>query len=103
MLCCDVFILLVKEGVLSYEDLEWLSQELEEWKPVGRRLEFKEAILTAFDNEEKKCSEKIYKMLRHWKKRNGSRATYKVLHDALCHKYVNCTDLAQKLCCQEYK
>ena len=103
MLCCDVFILLVKEGVLSYDDLEWLSQELEEWKPVGRRLKFKEARLTAFDNEEKKYSEKIYKMLRHWKKRNGSRATYKVLHDALCHENVNCTDLAQKLCCQQHK
>ena len=45
-------------------------------------------------------SEKIYKMLLHWKKRDGSAATYKILHDALCHPLVNRTDLAEQLCCQ---
>ena len=42
---------LVKQGVPSDEDLEWLSQKLENWKTVGRRLEIDEARLTAFDDE----------------------------------------------------
>ena len=94
---------LVKEGVPRKKDLQWLSQQLEEWKPVGRRLKIEEARLTAFDNEDKRHSEKIYKMLLHWKRTKGLRATYKVLHDALCHQFVNRTDLAQKLCCQQHK
>lgn len=28
MLCCDVFIFIVKRGVLSKEDLEWLSHQI---------------------------------------------------------------------------
>ena len=88
---------LVMQGVPSNEDLQWLSQELEEWKTVGRRLKIKEARLTAFDNEKRECSEKIYKILLHWKRRNGSTATYTILHDALCHPLVKRTDLAEQL------
>ena len=88
---------LVMQGVPSDEDLEWLSQELEEWKTVGRRLKIKEAKLMAFDIEKRKCSEKIYKMLLHWKRRNGSTATYTILRNALCHPLVNRTDLAEQL------
>ena len=88
---------LVKQGVPSDEDLEWLSQKLENWKTVGRRLEIDEARLTAFDDENRRCSEKIYKMLLHWKEGNGSTATYTILHDALCHPLVNRTDLAEQL------
>ena len=51
MLCCDVFIFVVKQRVPSDKDLEWLSQKLDKWKTVGRRLEIEEARLTAFDNE----------------------------------------------------
>ena len=95
--CCVVLMFSVMQGVPSNEDLEWLSQELEEWETVGRRLKIKEARLTAFDNENRKCSEKIYKMLLHWKRRNGSTATYTILHDALCHPLVKRTDLAEQL------
>ena len=96
MLFCDVFMLLVKQGVPSNGDLEWLSQKLERWKIVGRRLKIEEARLTAFDNENKEWSEKIYKMLLHWKERDGSAATYTVLHDTLCHPLVNRRDLAEE-------
>ena len=96
MLCCDVFVFVVKQGVPSDEDLERLSQKLDKWKTVGRRLEIEEARLTAFDNENREWSEKIYKMLLHWKERNGSAATYMVLHDALCHPLVNRKDLAEQ-------
>ena len=100
MLCCDVFIFLVKQRVPSDEDLERLSQKLKKWKTLGRRLDIEEARLTAFDEiNEEKC-EKIYKMLLHWKERNGSAATYMVLHDALCDPLVSRKDLAEKFCCQ---
>ena len=88
---------LVKQGVPSDEDLEWLSQKLKKWKTVGRRLQIDYGRLTAFDNEDRRRSEKIYKMLLHWKERNGSTATYMILHDALCHPLVNHTDLAEQL------
>ena len=100
MVCCDVFVFLVKQGVPSDDDLEWLSSELEQWKRVGRRLKIKEPRLTAFDNGNKDFSEKTYKMLLHWKGRDSSAATYTVLHDALCHPLVNRTDLAEQICCQ---
>ena len=88
---------LVKQGVPSDEDLQWLSQKLENWKIVGRCLEIDEPSLTAFDVENKGFFEKIYKMFLHWKHRNGSTATYTILHDALCHPLVKLTDLAEQL------
>ena len=51
ILCCDVFMFVVRQRVPSDKDLEWLSQKLDKWKTVGRRLEIEEARLTAFDNE----------------------------------------------------
>ena len=51
-------------------------QKLEKWKTVECRLEIEEVRLTAFDDENKECSEKKYKMLLHLKKREGSAATY---------------------------
>ena len=100
MLCCDIFIFLVKQRVPSDEDLERLSQKLKKWKKLGRRLDIEEARLMAFDEENEEKCEKIYKMLLHWKERNGSAATYMVLHDALCDPLVSRRDLAEKLCCQ---
>ena len=97
ILSCDVFMILVKQRVPTDEDLQWLSQKLERWKPVGRGLKIEEAKLTTFDYENKECSEKAYKMLLHWKEKNGSSATIKILHNALCHQTVNRTDLAEKL------
>ena len=103
MLFCDVFMFLVKQGVPSDEDLEWLSHKLENWEELGRRLGIDDATLTAFDDDYNKKRKKIYKMLRHWKKKDGSAATYKVLHDALCHEFVKRTDLAEELCRQQHE
>ena len=97
MLCCDVFMFLVKHGIPSDGDLEWLSQKLERWKTVGRLLKIEESRLTSFDKENDALSEKNFKMLLHWKERNGSAATYMVLHDALCHPSVSRRDLAEQL------
>ena len=60
MLCCDDFIFVVKQGVLSDEDLERLSQKFEKWKTVGRYLEIVAARLTALE-----WSGKIFKRLLH--------------------------------------
>ena len=88
---------LVKQGVPSDEELDWLSQKLENWMVVGRRLKIDKPTLTAFDMENKGWFEKSYRMLLHWKERNGSTATYTILHDALCHPLVKSTDLAEQL------
>ena len=88
---------LVKQGVPSDEELDWLSHKLENWKVVGRRLKIDTPTLTAFDMENSGWFEKIYRMLLHWKERNGSTATYTILQDALCHPLVKRTDLAEQL------
>ena len=89
---------LVKQGVPSDEDLEWLSHHVKrKWKVLGHRLRIEEGRLWATDTEHRDMVEKAYQMLRHWKIMNGSAATYRVLHDALCHPLVSQRDLAQQL------
>lgn len=95
----DFFTL--KKGVPTDEELEKLSVDIgEAWKSLGRRLKIDEARLTSFDRENEEYREKSYKMLLHWKNKQGSLATYKILYDALCHELVNRKDLAEKLCCE---
>ena len=97
MLFCDVFMFSVKQGVPSDEELEQLSLQLENWKELGRRLKIEEKTLATIDDDCREKRKKIRRMLRHWKERDGSTATYKVLHDALCHQFVNRRDLAERL------
>lgn len=89
----------VKEGNPSYYELEGLSQKIVHWRSLGRRLNFHEAQLHGFDNENSQWREKAYAMLRKWKERDGPDATYQVLYEVLCHEYVQRKDLAQKFCC----
>ena len=75
------------------------NQIINEWKKLGRRLlESDEALLDAIDKDNDKCSEKAYKMLLKWKAAKGSAATFRVLHDALCHCLVDRRDLAEQFC-----
>ena len=97
MLCCDVFLFLVKHGIPAHDDLEWISLRLRKWRELGRLLQIEEESLTNIDQRHSQITEKGYKMLRHWKERNGSAATYMVLHDALCHPLVDLRDLAEEL------
>ena len=91
----------VKNGKPSDEELETISRNIGvDWKPLGRRLKFKEPELDAFDENHKEFTEKPYQMLLHWKRREGEKATYLVLHDALCHDLVTRKDLANEICCQ---
>ena len=90
----------VKEGSPDNDDLERLANQIiNDWKKLGRRLlESDEALLDAVDKDNDKSSEKAYKMLLEWKAAKGSDATFRVLHDALCHDIVNRLDLAEKFC-----
>ena len=90
----------VKEGCPSKDELELLSKKVGLWWPLGRRLKFDDAELIGFDKDSDVWSEKAFAMLRTWKQRYGSSATYIVLYDALCHEFVGRKDLAEKLCCQ---
>lgn len=91
----------VKIGVPTNEELETISEKIAEgWKSLGRRLKIEEPKLTAFHKQNEEYTEKAYKMLLHWKSRDGSNATYLVLDDALCHPKVNKKDLAQEICRQ---
>ena len=94
-------ILSVKKGTPSDEDLEKLSQQIgKSWKPLGRRLKFKEADLTAFHKENPdEYTEKAYQMLLRWKSRDGKEATYLVLYEALDHELVQQKLLAENICC----
>ena len=56
------------------------------------------AKLDGFDHCKWELIEKAYEMLMEWKQKEGPDATYRVLHEALCHKFVNRTDLADKIC-----
>ena len=88
--CNDFFT--VKKGIPTDEELEKLSVDIgEAWKSLGRRLKIDEALLTGFDRENDEYREKSYKMLLHWRNRQGSLATYQI-HDALCHELVNRKD-----------
>ncbi|XP_078366217.1 uncharacterized protein LOC144650420 [Oculina patagonica] len=90
----------VKEGSPSDDDLEKISQKIaERWKQLGRRLKIEEARLTAFHKENEEYSENAYQMLLHWRQRDGSAATYQVLHDALVHSLVSRRDIAEEICC----
>ena len=93
------FVLSVKDGSPADKELHELSQKLAvDWKPVGRRLKIDEANITKFHTDNKELDEKAYQMLLHWKRRDGSAATYQVLNNALCNKLVNRKDLAEEFC-----
>ena len=97
MLCCDVFMFLVTQGVPSDEDLEWLSYQVTDWIRLARVLRFKGRDMEEIESRYKNVFEKTSRMLQQWKEMNGSAATYAVLRDALGHPFVGRKDLADKL------
>ncbi|XP_022790067.1 uncharacterized protein LOC111329602 [Stylophora pistillata] len=94
----------VMAGRPSEDELEELSQELgEKWEELAGRLGYNQAARSNFYANDR-CSNRLarsaYSMLLAWKQREGSKATYEVLYNALCHKLVQCNLLAQKFCCE---
>ena len=93
---------MVKDGEPTDCELEYLSLELaEKWETLARRLEFNQPAITNFDKANEGLDAKAFKMLQSWKQREGSKATYTVLYNALCHDLVECKRLAEKFCCDE--
>ncbi|KAL9978797.1 hypothetical protein ACROYT_G016360 [Oculina patagonica] len=89
----------VIQGTPSDDELEELSLQIgASWRTLGRRLRIEEASLYALQRENDELSEQVYKMLLHWKLKNGSAATYKVLYDSLCNALVGRYDLAERFC-----
>ena len=91
-----LFVVSVKDGTVTRKELFELSQELDRWKPLGRKLGIEDAKLTNFKKIDEELDEQAYEMLRHWKQSNASDATYRVLYKALC--IVDRKDLANKFC-----
>ena len=92
---------MIKDGEPSYEELEYLSRELEEkWKKLGRRLKFSQAAIVNLDVANKRLAEQAFEMLLAWKQKEGRKATYTVLYNALSHKLVECRHLAEQFCCE---
>jgi len=90
----------VKDGCPTRDELEKLSQKVgDSWESLARRLEFSDEDITGFVEDNRRYKQKALKMLLEWKKNNGSDATYKVLHSALCHELVKRKDLAEEFCC----
>ena len=89
----------LKVGVPTDAELEALAYTVSmEWNWLGRRLGVHELELKGIDRGGEQPSKKVFHMLIHWKQRNGSEATYKVLYDALTHDRVARQDLAEKFC-----
>ena len=89
----------LKEGCPSEDELEHLSKKVSnDWRTLGRRLNFHESELQEFDDGHKQISEKAYAMLLAWKRRSSSDATYSVLNKALCDTRVKRRDLAKEFC-----
>ena len=93
---------LVKAAGPSNDKLEGLSLELgEKWEELGRRLGFNQAAIENFDRNNRGLAKKAFKMLLTWKQKEGSKATNTVLYNALRHKLVKRSDLAEGFCCRK--
>ena len=99
MFCFVFFLLLVKRGRPTEDELEQLGIDIaEDWSKLGRRRKLNEPTLQEIDNAHDQLSEKGYHMFKRWKQNNGSNATYQALCDALKHKLVQRQDLVEKFC-----
>lgn len=70
-----------------------------DWKKLARRLKMMNAEIDLIEKKKEEHSERAYEMLLKWKRANGKGANFKVLYDALRHRYVGRRDLAEKYCC----
>lgn len=95
----SLFSVVLKEGVPKEEELEELGMSIgDEWTQLGRRLKIEELIFQVLCRNFDSHQERVCRMLIHWKRQQGSAATYKSLSHALKHKLVKRNDLAEKYC-----
>jgi len=94
-----LFLFVVKHGTPTLDELEELGVEIvEKWIKLGRRLDVSDAELQEIKQGHDQLSEKGYYMLKHWRQKKGSAATYQALCDGLKHRLVQRQDLAEKFC-----
>ena len=90
----------VQEGCPSRDELEELSLSIgSSWESLARRLKFSDEDISGFHKNNEEHQKKALKMLFGWQGKYASDTTYKVLHFALCHEFVERRDLAEKFCC----
>ena len=70
----------------------------EDWRKLGRRLKVSDPTIDKINEAHDQLPEKGYQMLKHWKQKRGSAATYKSLCDALQDELVQRQDLAEMFC-----
>ena len=88
----------MKNGTPAYDELEALGYEIAElWTKLGRHLKVDESKLEEI-RQAQLLSDKGYHMLKFWKQKNGSGATYQALCDALKDNLVQRQDLAERFC-----
>ena len=93
------FFLIVKQGTPTDDDLEVLGSKIEtKWIKLGRRLGIKDEMLQEILQAHDELSERGYYMLKCWKQKQGSDATYRALCEALKHDLVKRQDLAEQFC-----
>ena len=68
------------------------------WQKLGRRLGINDEMLQEIHQAHDELSEKGYHMLKLWKQKQGSAATYQALYVALKHDRVKRQDLAEHFC-----
>jgi len=89
----------LKEGVVKDELLEALAKDIsDKWTNLGRRLNIEESKLQAISKDFDSVHERAFQMLKHWKQKQGSGASYKSLSTALKHHLIERKDLAEKYC-----
>ena len=98
-MCYHFITASIRDGSPEQDHLERLSKKLgTKWEAVARRLKFEAEEITAFDEENRRLPDKAFKMLCAWKSRDGKKATYEVLYNALTHDLVQRRDLAETFC-----
>ena len=85
--------------MVPYVVLEELSSKLaKSWEALARRLHFGNEEIEEITYNDQKHPKMQFSMLKKWKQKLGSEATYQVLFHALCDELVSRKDLAETFC-----
>ena len=87
-----------KSDVVIDDNLVWLAYKIgQSWSALALHLRFDAAEISTIERECSRLSDAAIRMLRSWKKRMGSKATYIRLYHALAHESVGRKDLAEMI------
>ena len=103
MLCCNVFMFLVKQRVFQEERYRVTFAESRGMEAVGASSQNWGGKIKGVWQTKWRLLWKNPQNVTTLEKEKRDTWTYKVPHDALCHQFVKRTDLVQKLCRQQHK